>query len=205
MPSLAAEINLCSLSVEQSERATGTEPGRDEKGGGRAPRSWSAPKLQHEPFSGTSWASCRARGRVYVPPLFTAPAPTRRKSLPNTEPERRTRSDGCSSSSSSSSSLGLCLRRRARERHQRWRNGRRAHPIFKRTIIYAHCLRVSPRGQSLHQSALTSPCSAAVFPSVSVVVVERGCRDRGPPPAVDEGREERTVKTGGPFISTVTT
>lgn len=37
------------------------------------PRSWSAPKLQHEPFSCTSWASCRARGRVYVPPSLPLP------------------------------------------------------------------------------------------------------------------------------------
>lgn len=102
-------------------------------------------------------------GACTCPPPLTAPAPTRRKSLPNTEPERRTRSDGCSSSSSSSP--GLCLRRRARERHHRGRNGHRAHPIFKRTIIYAHCLRVSPRGQSLHQSAWRLPRTAAVFRS----------------------------------------
>lgn len=70
---LGSWINLCSFSGKQRERAIEAEPETDEKGGGREPRSWSAPKLQHEPFSGTSWASCRARGRVCVPPSLPLP------------------------------------------------------------------------------------------------------------------------------------
>lgn len=43
---------------------------------------------------------------------------------------------------------------------------------------------------------LTSPSDRRCFPFVSVVVVERSCRDREQPPSVDEEREERTAKTG---------
>lgn len=122
-------------------------------------------------------------GACTCPPSLPLP-PTRRKSLPNTEPER-TRSDGCSSSSP-----GLCLRRRARERHNLGRNGHRAHPIFKRTAFYAQCLRVSPRGEDRRCLPLSvSRCFGAQL--------------QGRPISIQPSPRMRSASETRPFISAV--